>query len=239
MQKCLTDNVVTANEEGCSELGGQSAEANSHQEVTEMWTELQSPECALPAAFELCSTSKQPPRCSRAAAWLSLLRKDFAYKMTNLSSLANCLWLCTESIARAWAECCMVNVDRSEAPGACFENSHLPQLLSSCFLSLLSTNLPRARGMFNSSIPWLWLYSALEGNYCGLENCNSYAESDIRQSNKALLIIVINGAVSKVLPITQHMSLSAHRHKHKENSFQLNLSLLPRTTIILISWYCR
>lgn len=54
-------------------------------------------------------------------------------------------------------------------------------------------------------------------------------------SNKALLIIVINGAVSKVLPITQHMSLSAHGHKHQENSFQLNLSLLPRTAIILIS----
>lgn len=124
-------------------------------------------------------------------------------------------------------------------PWGLFWEQHLPPLLSSCFLSLLSTNLPRARGMFNSSIPWLWLYSALEGNYCGLENCNSYAESDIRQSNKALLIIVINGAVSKVLPITQHMSLSAHRHKHKENSFQLNLSLLPRTTIILISWYCR
>lgn len=107
------------------------------------------------------------------------------------------------------------------------------------FFVLLSTNPPRARGMFNSSITWLWLYSALEGNYCDLENCNSYTGSDIRQSNKALLIIVINGAVSKVLPITQHMSLRAHRHKHQENSFQLNLSLLPGTTIILISWYCR
>lgn len=123
MQKCLTDNVVTANEQGCSELGGQSAEANSHQEVTEMWTELQSPDCALPAAFQLSITSKQPPGCSRAAAWLSVLRKNFAYKMTNLSSLANCLRLFSQSIARAWAACSVANVDGSEDPGACFVHS--------------------------------------------------------------------------------------------------------------------
>lgn len=33
MQKCLTDNVVTANEQGCSELEEQSAGANSPREV--------------------------------------------------------------------------------------------------------------------------------------------------------------------------------------------------------------
>lgn len=34
MQKRLTDNVVAANEQGCSELEEQSAGANSPQEVT-------------------------------------------------------------------------------------------------------------------------------------------------------------------------------------------------------------
>lgn len=34
MQKCLTDNVVTANDQGCPELEEQSAGANSPQEVT-------------------------------------------------------------------------------------------------------------------------------------------------------------------------------------------------------------
>lgn len=39
MQKCLTDNVVTANEQGCPELEEQSAEANSHWEFTDVDTE--------------------------------------------------------------------------------------------------------------------------------------------------------------------------------------------------------
>jgi len=34
MQKCLTDNAVTINEQGCSELKEQIAGANSSQEVT-------------------------------------------------------------------------------------------------------------------------------------------------------------------------------------------------------------
>lgn len=53
MQKCLTDNVVTANEQGCSKLKEQSAGANSPQEVTGLEQSLDSPGCALLVAQHL------------------------------------------------------------------------------------------------------------------------------------------------------------------------------------------
>lgn len=47
--------------------------------------------------------------------------------------------------------------------------------------------------VLGSSLLWLRLYSALQGNYCDLESCDSCAGSDMRQSNKVLLIIDIHG----------------------------------------------
>lgn len=76
------------------------------------------------------------------------------------------------------------------------------ELLSSRLLSLLNPDLPCATRVFNSSALWLRLFFALQGNYCDLENCNSYPGSDVWQSNKVLLIVVIHGVVSKVQPIT-------------------------------------
>lgn len=242
MQKCLTDNVVTANEQGCPELEEQSAEANSHWEFTDVGTEPAEPRLRSgDSSWVQHLQQATPPWCRRAAAWPSIPRSNFAHEMKNFSLLAKCLRL-SHRASPAHGQSAGQPVLMDPVPPGLVLTAASPtaaELLSSRFLSLLSTNLSCAMGMFNSSVLWLWLYSALEGNYCDLENCNSYAGPDMWLSNKALLIIVINGAVSKVLPITQHMSLSAHGHKHQENSFQLNLSLLPRTAIILISWYCR
>lgn len=75
------------------------------------------------------------------------------------------------------------------------------ELLSPSLLSLLNPDLPCATGVLNSSVLQLLLYFALQGNYHDLENCNSYAGSDMWQSNKVLLIIVMRGVVSQVQPI--------------------------------------